>query len=67
MGFGFGHGFEYTVHATAQLSFDVDHFTAFVRPGIGLYLYTYKNEYMDKRSTTTAFSFIIETGVAYLF
>ena len=67
LGFGFGNGFAFRAHLTAQLAFDVDHFTAFVRPGIGLSLYTIKYEYMDKRYTSTDFSFIIETGVAYLF
>ena len=65
LGFGFGDWFTFSALVTAQLAFDVDHFTAFVRPGIGFGLTSFKSG--DKRYTDTDVAFVIETGVAYLF
>ncbi len=67
MGFDFGDGyFFFKALATAQLSYDTGHLRAFLRPGVGLSVYSYKG-WDDKRHGETSFAFMVETGVAYLF
>ena len=74
MGFDFGDEyFSFTLLGTISLSFDADCFTAFVRPGLGIYTYpsgeyVYTTSGLEYRKKTKAgFAFVIETGVAYLF
>ena len=73
MGFDFGDGyFMFTLLGTCSFSFDVDCFTAFIRPGLGFAAsrYTYYSSSYEggkKTYTSTDFAFLIETGVAYLF
>lgn len=72
MTFGFPEkSFIFDLLVTCQFSFETGHLTAFVRPGLGLSVYSYKyhSYYEDKdiRETNTSFDWTIECGVAYLF
>ena len=72
MGFSMGDEyFSFSLLGTCALSFDADHLTAFVRPGVGFYTYpSYTYEYPSydlKKVTKAGFAFLIECGVAYLF
>ena len=67
-GFSFGDEyFSFMLLGTAELSFDTDHLTAFVRPGMGLYTYPTYNYYEAKKETKAGFVFLVECGVGYLF
>ena len=71
MGFAFGDEyFSYSLLATFGFSFEHDVFTAFLRPGLGLYTYpTYElnKDYDLVKKTKAGFAFQIETGVAFKF
>ncbi len=67
LGFDFGDGFFFfKALATAQLSYDTGSLRAFLRPGLGLSVYSYKG-WDDKRHAETSFAFMVESGVAFLF
>ena len=65
--------FSFQMLVTFSLSFDVDCFTAFVRPGLGFYTYpttelvVTNSGYETKKRPKADLAFVIETGVAYLF
>lgn len=65
LGFGFGDFFNFTALATFQFIFEAGHFSAFVRPGLGLSVISWKT--YNGRDSSADFAFVIETGVAYLF
>ena len=70
MGFYFGDGyydsyFGFSLLVTCSFSYDTDCFTAFVRPGLGLY--TYSAKYSTYKFGDTIFDVQVETGVAFLF
>ena len=72
MGFNFGDDiFVFELIGTVEFSFSTGHFLAFVRPGLGLAVgsYRYYDYYRDRyaRESNTAFDWKVETGVAYLF
>ena len=58
--------FNFSVLATLQFSFETGHLSAFLRPGIGFGLTSYKIA-DDTRRTSTGFAWTVETGVAFLF
>ncbi|MBQ3697671.1 MAG: hypothetical protein II883_07095 [Spirochaetales bacterium] len=58
--------FLFSVLATLQFSFETGHLSAFLRPGIGFGLTSYKIA-DDTRRTSTGFAWTVETGVAFLF
>ena len=58
--------FIFSVLATLQFSFETGHLSAFLRPGIGFGLTSYKIA-DDTRRTSTGFAWTVETGVAFLF
>ena len=57
LGFNFIDGFIFTVFGTCDFSFKTGHFSAFLRPGLGMAVF----------GKQTSFAFEVETGVAYLF
>ncbi len=67
--FGVTNGFTFSILATCQFSFEVKHFGAFARPGIGFGLHTYSYKYAGERhrETNTYFAYAVETGVFYNF
>ena len=58
--------FIFSVLATLQFSFETGHLSAFLRPGIGFGLTSYRIA-EDTRRTSTGFAWTVETGVAFLF
>ncbi|MCR5443104.1 MAG: hypothetical protein K6E89_05045 [Sphaerochaetaceae bacterium] len=58
--------FMFSMLATLQFSFETGHLSAFLRPGIGFGLTSYKIA-DDTRRTSTGFAWTVETGVAFLF
>lgn len=58
--------FIFSMLATLQFSFETGHLSAFLRPGIGFGLTSYKIA-DDTRRTSTGFAWTVETGVAFLF
>ena len=58
--------FIFSMLATLQFSFETGHLSAFLRPGIGFGLTSYKIA-DDTRRTRTGFAWTVETGVAFLF
>ena len=67
LGFDFGDGFfVFKALATTQFSYDTGHPRAFLRPGFGLSVLSWKTS-GSSRSSDTDFEVVVETGVAYLF
>ena len=71
MGFAFADEyFSFSLLGTFSFSYDHDVFTAFLRPGIGLYTYPayeFNKDYDLVKKTKAGFAFQIETGVAFKF
>ena len=56
----------YSIIGTCAFSFETKSLTAFLRPGLGVALTTYRDP-SDKLVISTDFAFTIDAGVAYLF
>ena len=63
--FAFKDNFNFLALGTCQFSFKTGQLTAFLRPGFGLALSTYK--YGGESHSNTDFAWVLEAGVAYLF